>query len=264
MSASSTLVVHCGGVRRTRDELATLPTPAATPTWRPVPHADLVAALVEGLAARDVRVVREEYCTMGAGDVRLLGALDLQVAGFDSPDLMMGLGLRAGNDRATAVRFVAAARVFICDNWAFAGSEGAVFLRKKHTSGLDVRAVVPGAVEQFLGRAEGFRLDIERMRGAAITDARAKAIVHDAFATGALPVRLFRAVSDLYFRDERQAERFPERTLWSLNNAMTEAVKVLPAAPQQAYGLAIGRLFGGLLHREAAALPAPAAVFDED
>ena len=34
-------------------------------------------------------------------------------------------------------------------------------------------------------------------------------------------------VSGLYFRDQAQRAKFPDRTLWSLNNAMTEAVKAL-------------------------------------
>ncbi len=163
MSSNSTLMVHCGGIRRTREELSTLHTPSPTPTWRPVPHAELVAALTEGLAARGVAIVREEFCTLGRDDAKLLGTLDLRIDGLDSPDLAMGLGLRAGNDRTLAIQFVAACRVFVCDNWAFSGSSGAVFLKRKHTARLDVRAVVPSTLEQFLERASGFRLDIGRM-----------------------------------------------------------------------------------------------------
>jgi hypothetical protein len=259
MSTNATLMVHCGGIRRTRDELGTLATPSPTLTWRPVPHADLVAALTEGLAARGVEIVREEFCTLGRDDAKLLGTLDLRIAGLDSPDLAMGLGLRAANDKSLAIQFVAACRVFVCDNWAFSGSAEAVFLRRKHTARLDIRAVVPGTVEQFLERAGAFRLDIDRMRNEALTEARAKEILHDAFASGLMPLRLFPVVSQLYFKDEIQAAKFPERSLWSLNKAMTEAVKLLRPAPQQSCGLAIGRMFGRLLHRKP---PEPIAVID--
>jgi hypothetical protein len=249
MPRNSTLIVHAGGVRRTRDELAALHTPAPTPTWKPVPHADLVAELIRGLEAQGVTVARDDYCTMGRDDAKLLGTMDLRIPDLDTPDFGMGLGLRGSNDRTMAIQVIAAARVFVCDNWAFSGSSGAVFLKKKHTSRLDLAAVVPPAIDQFLERAGAFRVDIDRMRDFALTDGRAKEIIHDAFTGGVLPLRLFPTVSRLYFDDEAQAGKFPDRTLWSIKQAFTEAVKLLKPVPQQASGLRIGRMFGRLIHR---------------
>jgi Domain of unknown function (DUF932) len=247
---TSKLMVHCGGIRRTRDELATLHTPSPTSTWRPVPHSELVASLLDGLAVQGVEVVREDYCTLGRDDAKLLGTLDLRISDLDSPDYSMGLGLRAANDKSLAIQFVAACRVFVCDNWAFSGSDGAVFLKRKHTARLNLRAIVPSTVEQFLERAGAFRLDIDRMKDHDLPDGRAKVIMHDAFAAGLMPLRLFPIVSSLYFDDEAQAEKFPDRTLWSLNNAMTEALKRLRPAPQQVSGLKVGRMFGRLVHHK--------------
>lgn len=259
MSKNSTLIVHAGGVRRTREELATLSTPLPTASWKPVPHHELVSTLISGLQTHGVEVVREEYCTLGKEDAKVLGTLDLCIAGLDSPDFHMGLGLRAGNDKTCSVQFVAAARVFVCDNWAFSGSDGAVFLKRKHTARLDIRTVIPPAIEQFLGRAEAFRLDIDRMRNHFLTDAKAKALIYDAFAAGAMPLKLFGDVFRLYFCDEMQQAKFPDRSLWSLNNAMTEAIKTLRPVPQQTCGLEIGQMFGRLIHRKE---PAPIAVID--
>jgi hypothetical protein len=254
MSGNSTLMVHVGGIRRTRDELAALHTPAPTETWKPVPHAELVSELIRGLGSRGVTVAREDFCTMGRDDAKLLGTMDLRIADLDTPDFGMGLGLRAANDKSMAIQVIAAARVFVCDNWAFSGSSGAVFLKKKHTSGLDLAAVVPPAVEQFLERAGAFRVDIDRMRNCNLTDGRAKEIIHDAFCGTApvMPIRLFPDVSKLYFDDHEQRDKFPDRSLWSLNNAFTEAVKIVKQAPQQEAGLRIGRYFGRLLHRSQA------------
>ncbi len=249
MSANANLIVHAGGIRRTRQELAGLFTPPPTATWRPVPHAELVEALLAGLHRQGVEVVREDFCTLGRDDSKLLGTLDLRVHGLNTQDYGMGLGLRASNDKSVAIQLVAAARVFVCDNWAFSGSAGATFLRRKHTSRLNLRAVIPQAVDDFLERAGAFKLDVERMRETAIADGRAKEILHDAFATRAMPLRLFPIASNLYFDDEVQAEKFPDRTLWSLNNALTEVVKLLKPAPQAESGLRIGRLFGRLAAR---------------
>src|SRR5918998_2770290 len=178
---NSARVVHCGAIRRTRDELATLHTPSPTATWKPVPHAELVAQLIRGLEAQGVTVARDDYCTMGKDDARLLGTMDLRIPDLDTPDFAMGLGLRGANDKSMAIQVVAAARVFVCDNWCFSGSAGAVFLKKKHTARLDLAAVVPPAVEMFLERAGAFRVDLDRMRDFTLTDNRAKELIHDAF-----------------------------------------------------------------------------------
>src|SRR3954468_8024288 len=172
MSENSRLMVHCGGIRRTRDELATLHTPLPTATWRPVPHSELVSELIRGLEAQGVTIARDDYCTMGRDDARLLGTMDLRIPDLDTPDFAMGLGLRGANDRSMSIQVVAAARVFVCDNWAFSGSAGAVFLKKKHTSRLDLTAVVPPAIDQFLERAGAFRVDIDRMKNSALTDSK--------------------------------------------------------------------------------------------
>jgi hypothetical protein len=217
--------------------------------------------LTEGLAAQGVQITAESYCTIGKDDATILGSLDLRMDGFDSDAFTMGLGFRASNNKQCSVQLVAAARVQVCSNWMFAGSDGAVFLKRKHTARLDIRAVVPSAVEQFLERAEVFRLDIDRMQSFALTDGCATQIVFDIFNQGIMPVRLFPVVSDLYFRDEAQRLKFPERTLWSINNACTEAIKLLKPVPQQACGLAVGRLFGQLIHRREPE-PEPIAVID--
>jgi hypothetical protein len=257
---NATLMVHAGGVRRTREEPATLHTPPPTPTWEPVPHADLVGELIRGLERQGATVARDDYCTMGKDDARLLGTMDLRIPNLDTSDFAMGLGLRGANDKSMAIQVIAAARGFVCDNWAFSGSAGAVFLRKKHTSRLDLAAVVPPAIEQFMDRAGAFRLDLDRMRDFALTDGRAKELIHDAFAEPAPigPIRPLPAVSRSYFDDE-QREKFPDRSLWSLNNAFTEAVKALKQGSQHDAGLRIGRMFVRVLHR---ARPEVVAVID--
>ena len=71
------------------------------------------------------------------------------------------------------------------------------------------------------------------MKNADLTDGRAKEVIFDAFARNPiLPRRLFPIVSGLYFDDDEQRAKFPDRTLWGLNNAFTEAVKILKPSPQ--------------------------------
>jgi len=66
MSQSSTLIGYSG---RTigREELAGLPTPPATETHRPIPHHEIVQALIETLGFRHIGVVHDEYAVSPDG-----------------------------------------------------------------------------------------------------------------------------------------------------------------------------------------------------
>ena len=59
MSETSTLIGYQG---RTidREVLALVPTPLATETHRPIPHNEIVTALVETLGFRHIALVRDE------------------------------------------------------------------------------------------------------------------------------------------------------------------------------------------------------------
>jgi hypothetical protein len=132
-----------------------------------------------------------------------------------------------------------------------------------YTSRLDLTAVVPPALDQFLERAGAFRLDLDRMRNFSLSDSRVKELIHDAFSgpDAVAPLRLFPVVSRLFFEDEEQRARFPDRSLWSLNNSFTEAVKTLKHGPRHAAGLRVGRMFGRILHRARSRVE-PIAVID--
>ena len=71
MSETSTLIGYKGRTLP-REELALVPTPAATTTHRPVPHHEIVQALVETLGFRHIGVVHDEYAVSpdGMKDVR--------------------------------------------------------------------------------------------------------------------------------------------------------------------------------------------------
>jgi hypothetical protein len=175
-------MVHSGGRTRTREELALLPTPEPTDTWKPVPHYELVKSLIDGLTAHNITVTREAYATSGKDDARLFGVLDLIIPDVAVPDFGMSLGIRGSDDRSLAIQATAGARVFVCENLASSGDSGTVVLKRKHTSGLDLRKVVPPAIDLYLEKAGAFVLDIETMKNIALTDAEAKAIIFDAFA----------------------------------------------------------------------------------
>ena len=73
MSETSTLISCTGKI--TREKLAKLPTPPATETHIPIPHAAVVETLVETLSHRHIGVVGEEFAVSSDG-MEMFGVLD--------------------------------------------------------------------------------------------------------------------------------------------------------------------------------------------
>ena len=116
MSESSTLIGYEG---RTipREALALVPTPAGTETHRPIPHQEVVQALIETLGFRHIGVVHDEYAVSPDG-MRLFGVLDLET---EIQGCRFSIGLRNSHDKTMRLALVCGYRVFVCSNMAFSG-----------------------------------------------------------------------------------------------------------------------------------------------
>ena len=98
----------------TRQQLAAVPTPLGTATHRPVPHAEVVEALVETLSFRHIGVVQEEYAVSKDG-MKLFGVLDLDTG---IPGCRFSIGIRNSHDRTMRLACVCGVRVLVCENMA--------------------------------------------------------------------------------------------------------------------------------------------------
>ena len=112
-----TLIAHCGTSKVARNELKTIPVPSGTNTFKPIPHHEVVEALVETLGFRYIGVVRDEYAVSPDG-MKMFGVLDLETS-FDG--CRFAIGIRNSNDRSMRLSICCGVRVFVCDNLAFQG-----------------------------------------------------------------------------------------------------------------------------------------------
>ena len=116
MSETSTLIGY-GGRTIGREELALVPTPVATETHRPVPHHEIVQALVETLGFRHIGVVHDEYAVSPDG-MKVFGVLDLET---QMEGCRFSIGLRNSHDKSMRLAMTCGYRVFVCSNMTFAG-----------------------------------------------------------------------------------------------------------------------------------------------
>jgi len=225
----------------TRHELALVPTPAGTPTFRPVPHIELVEALSERLQERGATIGRESLA-VSANGMQVFGTLDLE-NGIEIPGLGRALGFHAANDKSLAIQIVAGARVMVCDNLSLSGS--AIVLKRRHTRSLSLRAEINLALDRFETGRRMFETSILVLQERAIKDDEAKVAIFDLTYSGVIGQSLFDEVSRGYFQAEKLGfEDCAPRTAWGLQNACTRAVKALSPASQYRTTYALGKYFG--------------------
>ena len=222
--SESTLIASTA--KLTRLQLAAVPTPLGTVTHRPVPHAEVVEALVETLSFRHISVVTEEYAVSKDG-MKMFGVLDLDTG---MPGCRFSIGVRNSHDRSMRLAAVAGVRVTVCENMAFSGDFQPVLA--KHSKHFSLQNALSIGVDQMQRNFEPMRRQVEEWRARQISTVAAKLIIYQAFVESDLdaPKHLARQVHDLYFQPTHP--EFEPRTLWSLTNAFTSAFKELEPIPQ--------------------------------
>ena len=225
MSETSTLIGYSG---RTigREELALMPTPPATETHRPIPHQEIVRALIETLGFRHIGVVHDEYAISPDG-MKMFGVLDLAT---EMEGCRFSIGLRNSHDKSMRLAMTCGYRVFVCSNMAFSGDFTPVLA--KHSKSFSLIDCIAVGVDRMQRNFEPMHRQVEAWQRFELTDVTAKVVIYEAFVEGKLevPKHLARTVHNLYF--EPKYEEFRPRTIWSLSNAFTSALKELDPIPQ--------------------------------
>ena len=138
------LILHCGGKHTSRDDLMAAPTPAATETWQPIPHIDLLNSVGETLERSGMTIVNEAHGLSKDGD-RYFGMLQV-MNGNNPEDYAMIVGVRNSHDKSFPAALALGAGVFVCDNLSFSGE---VKLARRHTR--NILRDLPGLVDRGVG-----------------------------------------------------------------------------------------------------------------
>jgi hypothetical protein len=120
-------------------------------------------------------------------------------------------------------------RTLVCDNLAFYGDFQPVLA--KHSRNFSLIETLAVAVDRMQRNFEPMRDQVERWRATQITDDFAKLTIYRAFVEGKLdvPRHLARSVHREYFQPS--IPEFAARTMSSLENAFTSAIKSLEPIP---------------------------------
>jgi Domain of unknown function (DUF932) len=195
---TSTLSSRTGTIDR--QQLALVPTPQGTATHRPIPHYEVVSALVETLGFRHIGIVKEQYACSKDG-MKMYGTLDLDIA---ETDFRFSIGVRNAHDKSMRLAMTVGYRVFCCDNGAFSGDFQPVLA--KHSKHFNLIQAVSVGVDDMQRNFKPMVEQVERWRGNQISDAAAKLIIYRAFVEAELdiPHHLDRTVHGLYFNPQHE------------------------------------------------------------
>ena len=219
-----------------RDEIALVPTPAATASWKPVPHVEVIDAVTDVVKAHNWQILDEQYGLARDGQ-RMFGVI--RINRTSSAEWSRCIGIRNSHDRTIAVGLAAGLNVQVCANLMFGGS---TVLKRRHTSRIELNGLVVEAIDaledDFLTLetvAEGLKID-------EVGDDEVRASIVKAAEIQAIPsCDILNVWKE--FKEPRH-EEFAEPTRWSLLNAFTEtAKKYSPARADQCYR-SLTRLFG--------------------
>ena len=169
VSETSALIAYDGKI--SREELARVPTPPATATHQPIPHHQIVEALVESLSFRQIGALQEEYAVSKDG-MKMFGVLDLEAPLI--PGCRFAIGIRNSHDKSMRLGLIIGVRVLVCMNMAFHGDFQP--LLAKHSKSFSLVDAISVGVDRMQRNFGPMRRQVETWRAQQLTNATAKLI----------------------------------------------------------------------------------------
>ena len=204
------------------EQLAQVPTPSATDTHTPIPHALLADRTRNVIDKAGLSITEEEHALARDGQ-RYFGGFALKgdaLGGDDSRKLV--LGLRNAHDKSFAASVCIGNSMMVCENLCFSSD---VKLARRHTVNIlrDLNTVLSSAVSRVTSHWVDMGKRISSYKETELSRESASNLVVDLAEMGAFPARsVYKAIQE--FRNPRH-EEFKGGSLWTLYNGVTEHLK---------------------------------------
>ena len=237
------LCLHAGAEAINRDALATLPLPAARGPRHVIrPFVEDVELIDGFLRTEGFRIKEEAFGvkTDAKGfPSQFFGALEIRQAALEgeylpAEEFALTVGLRGSYDQSLPRGIAVGSRVFVCDNLAFSG-EVSVYSKQTTNIGNRIGGLLRDAVAQVPALVEHQNKRFEAYRNYSLSQQKGDAILIECVRRGILnPSNVGQAIKE--WDEPRHAEHIADgRTVWTLFNAVTEAIK--PSNPERAHVL---------------------------
>ena len=230
-------LMMCDGKFVSRNEVALVPTPEASESWKPVPHIDVIEAVSEVVQAHKWQIMDENFGLARDGQ-KMFGVMRINKS--NSSDWSRCIGLRNSHDKSFAVGLSAGISVTVCSNLAFGGT---TVIKRRHTSRIELTELVDVAMTELENEFLMLETVCEDLKIIYLkNDDEARSRIVRAAELGVINS------SDIIpvwneFKNPRHPE-FAEPTRYSLLNAFTETIKkYTPLRVDRSY-MALNNAFG--------------------
>jgi hypothetical protein len=218
-----TLLLHKGAEPATIEQLAMIPLPQETRSYKPVAHHDL-ANMLSSMAS-DLLPENELVNTqLGlARDGQKMFGLHTFKNGH--ADLGLSIGFRNSYDRSMSIGIVTGSSVFVCDNLMLSGD---LKILRKHTSKVvsDIETLALSAIFKSRAIFNQIKQDVSIMQQIPMSDDEAYRMLGLVYGRGIITPRQIPVVKKEWLEPSHDA--FEDRNLWSFYNAVTESLKSSP------------------------------------
>jgi len=218
------LLMHtAGGKYATLEELREIAVPEETATYKPVSHYDLSKNLAEvsRTLLRDYELESSQYGL--ARDGAQLFGVHTYRNGSDSMGL--SIGFRNSYDKSMSVGIAIGASVFVCDNLALTGE---IAIARKHTTNVwqDLEELTITTIYRSQHNFHRIVEDAQIMQTQHLSDDDAYRLTGLLYGHGIITPRQIPIVKKEWLNPSHN--EFEERNVWSMYNAVTEALKSAP------------------------------------
>lgn len=205
------------------DQLANIPLPQETRSYKPVAHAAL-ANMLSSMAANllpEFELVNTQFGLARDGQ-KMFG-----IHTFQNGDSALGLsiGFRNSYDRSLSIGIAVGAQVFVCDNLCLHGD---LTVLRKHTANVlsDIDGLALSAIYKSRSAFNHIMQDAEKMKQIPLSDEDAYRMIGLLYGNGILTPRQIPVVKNEWLKPSHDA--FEGRNVWSFYNACTESLKSSP------------------------------------
>jgi len=210
------LILHAGAEPVEYEALAMLPTPEATASHVPIPHARIVDIVKHMLSFYGHEVVEEHHGVTRDG-ARYFGVLTLKSPYGDYTDMV---GLRNSHDKSMPIGLAFGSRVFVCDNLAFVADQ---VVKRKHTLKVkhELPALISELVEPLAEQRATQNAKLLTYQGKELSDALADHAVMEMYRKDIINLQ---RIPDVMRQWHNPMHDWGHKSVWRLFNAATFAL----------------------------------------
>ncbi len=205
-------------VAKLKREMFSAPMPAKTESYSPVSHRNVIEAVYEEAEKRGFQIGSEQYWSSKSG-MQMTGKVNIVVPGND--ELGMMIGFKNSYDKTIALGFAAGGNVLVCTNGMVTGD---ITLVRRHTGSIveEIQSKIITSMEKLEEEFQTIVAQSQRMKSIEISKKDMAELAGRLFIEEEL---VNTTQLNILKKEIVASEAFPDETVWSMYNHVTEAFK---------------------------------------